>query len=166
MSEFEKKTLLSAFFWMWWLTVLDSPYLLFTPKNIVFASEDTINWVWLINFKVKIAVGGLLVIGVLNSIFGLWQSFWSEEGGLFSKKLTEQEKFLSYKATGRTLIVFAFVTCIALFCSGQWTVSSRVIKDVFLMTVVAFMAAKSYVLFAFLRSERLRNLQKNKKENG
>ena len=145
MSEFEKKTLCYAFLWTWFL-ILFPPQFFFGPFG-------------LISFHSLGVVGGLLVIFVLNSFFGLW-GVWDGGPYFLDNNLTEREKFLSYKATNRTLIVFvlASVICYGYFvATAGETVDSRYIRAKYCTTIVAFLAVKSYVLFAFLRGERIRN---------
>jgi len=146
MSEFEKKTLCYAFLWTWFL-ILFPPQFFFGPFG-------------LISFHSLGVVGGLLVIFVLNSFFGLWGVFGNGGPYYQENNLTEREKFLSYKATNRTLIVFVLASVICYGCfvtMADKTVDSRYIEVTYLTTIVVFLAVKSYVLFAFLRGERIRN---------
>ena len=144
MSKFEKKTLCYAFLWSWLLILW--PYPLFVECDR--------------GFHLLIAAAGLLACVVLNAVFGLWGG-----GGPYYQEnnLTEREKFLSYKATSRTLVVSVIVFWIAYssatFYHKEWTVKWIDIGATFLTTSLVFMAVKSYVLFAFLRYERIQNPQ-------
>ena len=153
MSEFEKKTLCYAFLWSWFLVSFPLPFQIFFEINR--------------GFHLLVMMAGLLACFVLNSVFGLWGVFWN--GGPYYREnnLTEREKFLTYKATSRTLVVFVIIFLIVFFpavtyhgiTNKKWTVEFIDIGAILFTTAVVFGVVKSFVLLAFLRKERRRNSQ-------
>ena len=147
MSEFEKKTLQHVFLCAFMLTTF-SPHAFF---------PDMISMI--------IVSGGFLAFCVLCSIFGLWKI-----SSYMSVIPTERERFLSYKATAKTFAAFFFIFIILHISTiiylnrtnKEWTV--RFIDIAFAHSAIAivFLTAKSYVLFAFLRGERIRNAKTGK----
>lgn len=156
MSDFEKKTLSYAFCWTYFLAIFPHRVFLHTPINRL--------------LDMTIAGVGLLVLCILWTVFGLWKVGWNSGGYFREDNLTEREKFLSYKATSKTLPVFISVWVVVwtvwscyLTISGKedkLIIDSLDIAVAFATTVIAFLAIKSYVLFAFLRKERLSQCKK------
>ncbi len=151
MSEFEKKTLSYAFFWTWFLAVTSIQWL---PEPFEDRNIDTL-----------IVFGGTMVLCILWTVFGLWTKITGTENWYFREdNLTEREKFLSYKATSRTMIAFVAIIGIAWFLwvfslaymgiKDELTLDSTDIALALGVALVAFGALKSYVLFFYLRKER------------
>jgi len=90
MSEFEKKTLSFTIDWSFFF------FLVMTTRLD-----------WRDDFGWHVICGAAIVFCLLYSFFGLWTISWRVAAGIFREdNLTEREKFLSYKATARTVPVF------------------------------------------------------------
>ena len=125
-------------FYHTWLFIFFPPYLFFGPRL----------------FHLLVVGGGLIAYLVLFSELGLWETR--------SYKPTEQEKVLSCKATSKTLVAFSTIFFIVMmfilaYNRAEWTVEFYYIAAASLTVAMVFTTVKSYVLFAFLRGERIRN---------
>ena len=166
MSEFEKKTLLYAlnmsygFIWMGVIVVER-----WVERWTEAQGGSWNSWTkWIIFFVATV------VYLTLSKIFGLWNV--PEDGGIREyfreNHLTEREKLLSYKATART--VSAFFLTILLFVVGsilidgiicdreiELTLDSSHVVLMFIFLFLAFVAIRCFILFIYLRKERLRD---------
>ena len=162
MTEFEKKTLAYALLWTW--------LFVFFPVRMFIDMTSRPNLVP----GLFIAGGSLLVLCVLYSAFGLWKTAWSGGGYFREDGLTDREKLLSRQATSRALrawpvfIIGSFSFMALLFAVTphgpmKFSVPLMTLAAMAVLTFawLAFLAAKSYVLFAFLLGERLQSVQKN-----
>ncbi len=149
MSEFEKRTLGNAINFFFFFVYASSHYFWRGGVSIVLCSAA-------------------VVVIFLYTFLGIWE-IESKSGWNFREdNLTEREKFLSYKATSRTLTVFVIVSyTLVTFCLFT-PISSAIDESTFrfhdgaivgVIIFLAFAVAKSLVLTVYLRNERLRNSQ-------
>ena len=164
MSEFEKKTLAYAI----------NTAFVFTMLGLIKAESWAESWGWnWNNWTIWIFFFVVIVVNFsLLAIFRLWNV--PEDGGMREyfreDHLTEREKLLSYKATARTVAGF-FLTILLLvigsiFIFGvifdrkiELTLNSMHIFEMFVLPFLAFVSIRCFVLFVYLRNERLSDCQ-------
>jgi len=168
MSEFERRALGYAINFFYFLILLS--YNFFWGMILRLDWEGKYDLVlysfWGRNGNWIVFCSATVVVFFLHTFLGLWK-IESKSGWFFREdNLTEREKFLSYKATSRTLTVFVIVSyTLVMFCLFT-PVSSVLYESTFrlhdgviggVIILLAFGVVKSLVLSVYLRNERLRN---------
>ena len=145
MTEFEKKSLCYALTYVWICLLTLLPH---CPE-------------FLDDYHLLLLAGAFVVLLLLYYVFDVWKTAWTSGGYLREDNLTERELFLSYKATSKTLVFFTFLVFFAIISVLIYKIMYKYkptyrfadISGYAVTIIFAFLSAKSFVLYTYLRKE-------------